>query len=74
MKNGMPARINENWGIMEHGEKIDNLWKNPVFIVGAAIHIALAVLIFLILLFLAMYLWEKVKGERYINRKQSRTK
>ena len=66
--------MNDNWGMMGQGGRMGSAWQNPGFIIGAIVHLAIAVLFFLILLFIAMLLWEKVKAARYANRRQEKGK
>jgi len=59
------------WGMMGNSH---DLLQNPLFLLGILVHIAFAVLFFLILFYLAMYLKEKVRAERYANRKLEKGK
>jgi ABC-type microcin C transport system permease subunit YejE len=45
-----------------------DLTSNPILVVGLIVHIAFTLVVFLILLFVCMLLWEKVKAEQLKNR------
>lgn len=68
------ANMSGKWNMMERGDAAEYMNKSPLFIVGAVFHMIIALLFFAILLLLAMYLWEKVKSERYMNRKLEKGK
>lgn len=64
----LAAKMTGKWGMMERGESAEYMDKSPLFVVGAVFHMIVALLIFIILLFVAMLLWEKIKFARFTNR------
>lgn len=63
----MPYRLAAKMSYGREGMMNPEFARHPFFVVGLIVHIAFAILVFLILLFLAMYLWEKVEEQKYKN-------
>jgi len=67
---GYPYRYPTSYPWMHYGMSWDMLTHNPIFWVVAIFWIAVHILFFLILLFIAIYLWRKIKNSSKNDRKK----